>query len=108
MKLNNKGLPYLDQKHLDLIFERVYECIWGPDEHAEQIEDEHFAEFVKVLLALQCYNYRNRSSQLAELFPIFEETVGPMNRMSEGTSLWIALGLAIKELYGMRNATLRS
>lgn len=30
-----------------------------------------------------------------------------MERNSEGTELWLALGLAIKELYGMRQATLR-
>jgi len=65
-------------------------------------------DFLSTLYTLQAYNYRHRLQSCAALFPLFEETVGPMERNSEGTTRWLALGLAIKELYGIRNATLHA
>ena len=57
---------------------------------------------------MQKYNYWYRSSEYVQLFPLFEGTAGPMERNSEGTDKWLALGLAIKELYGLRLSTLES
>ena len=101
MKRNERELPILDRKLLDLIFDGVY------GEETEQPLDEPVKDFMTVLYTLQWYNYQYRSGVCANLFPIFEETVGPMETNSEGTTMWLALGLAIKELYGMRNSTLK-
>jgi hypothetical protein len=100
MKYNERNLPYLDQPLMDTIFASVYGL--------QDIPDPEVNDFVMTLQAMQDYNYKYRSAQLVKLFPIFEETVGPMEINSDGTSLWIAMGLALKELYGMRTETLRS
>lgn len=102
MNYNDRELPYLDQPLLDRTFEGVYGL------NLTSIEDEALRDFLSTLYTLQAYNYRCRPQSCAALFPLFEGTVGPMERNSEGTTLWLALGLAIKELYGMRNATLRA
>jgi hypothetical protein len=99
MKLNERELPYLDRALLDTIFASVYDL--------QNISDEEVHDFVVMLRAMQYYNYKYRLGELVKLFPIFEQTVGPMEINSDGTSLWIAMGLALKELYGMRNETLR-
>jgi hypothetical protein len=72
----------------------------------DAITDPETREFIELLGHLQRYNHHYRTLQLIELLPLFEEAIGPMERNSEGTDLWIALGLAIKELYGMRKSTL--
>ncbi|WP_210367732.1 DUF1643 domain-containing protein [Bacillus sp. REN3] len=106
-RLNEKGLPYLDGKLLNLIFDLVYEQ--SDLKGARNLpKDEKLIYFLKALKNLQEYNYRCRFEQTSELFPLFEETIGPFEMNSEGTTLWLALGLALKELYGFRNHTLRS
>ena len=98
---NDRDLPWLDPQLLDAIFEGVY-THGIPADLAEEQRD-----LLHALYTMQAYNYAHRQRACAELFPLFEETVGPMEVNSEGTTLWLALGLALKELYGMRNATLR-
>jgi hypothetical protein len=102
MKRNERSLPALDQKLLNIVFEHLY------NRDAEDLTDKELRDFVEMLLAMQKYNYRYRSSEYRRLFPLFEATIGPMETNSEGTSMWLALGLAIKELYGLRSSTLES
>jgi len=102
MKRNERGLPILDQGLLNIIFEHVY------NKDPENIADRELRDFVRLLLSMQQYDYRYRSSEYSQLFPLFEAIVGPMETNSEGTSMWLALGLAIKELYGLRIPTLES
>lgn len=102
MRRNERELPILDQELLDAIFASVY------DGDAEHISDAPLGDFFNLIYTLQRFNYRYRPETCAALFPLFEETVGPMERNSEGTTLWLALGLAIKELYGMRRSTLKN
>lgn len=101
MNCNDRELPYLDQALLDQIFDGVY------DPELERIEDEALRDFLDTLYTLQTYNYHHRPKSCTALFSLFEQTVGPMECNSEGTTLWLALGLALKELYGMRTSTLR-
>jgi hypothetical protein len=102
MKYNERELPYLDTALLDIIFDGVY----GKD--CDAIEEAPLRDFLEMLYTMQAYNHRYRPNTCAALSPIFEEAVGPMGINREGTSLWLALGLAIKELYGMRDSTLRT
>lgn len=102
MKRNERALPVLDQQLLDIIFEHVY------NKDPEEIADKELCDFIKLLLAMQDYNHSYRWSEYHPLFPVFEGTVGPMEKNSEGTDMWLALGLAIKELYGLRLSTLES
>ncbi len=107
VQLNDKELPYLDKDKINAIFD----CVYGIEDTGEMtkqlLQEPQFLDTVHLLLAMQKYNYQHRFLETAELFGTFESTVGPMERNSEGTTLWLSLGLAIKELYGMRLSTLK-
>lgn len=108
MKISDKGLIYLDEKTMTAIFD----CVYGINDHLrpetkQLMNEKMFCDFVKLLIEQQNFNYRYRQENTAELFSLFESTVGPMERNSDGTILWLALGLAIKELYGLRNSTFK-
>ena len=90
----------------------IFDCVYGINEHLSKttkqlLKDGQFKDFVNLLNQLQEYNYRHRSKQACELSSLFEATVGPMQNNSDGPVIWFSLGLAIKELYGMRRNTLR-
>ncbi|MGE6487456.1 hypothetical protein [Paenisporosarcina sp. NPDC076898] len=108
MNTNDKGLPYLTKELLNEIFENVYEY---PKKSlktsmTEENGRNQQSDFISVIKNLQEYNVRYRLEQTNELFPLFERTVGPMETNSDGTTYWLAMGLAIKDLYGMRKSTL--
>ena len=96
----DRGLPYLDQQTLNIIFDGVY----GMD--LKQVNDQRFQDFLDILYRMQGHNYQYRQKAIWELAAVFADAVGPMEQ-SEGTSMWLALGLAIKELYGMSRSTLK-
>ena len=102
MKRNERGLPILDQSQLNIIFEHVY------NKDPEDIADKELRDFVKLPLSMQQNNYWYRFSEYWQLFPSFEAAVGSMETNFVGTSMWLALGLAIKELYRLRSSTLES
>ncbi|WML53359.1 hypothetical protein RCG17_01225 [Neobacillus sp. PS3-12] len=109
MKLNDKGLIYLDSDRMNAIFDCVYGINGGQNSSTKKLlKDRQFNDFVKLLNNLQEYNYQYRSLQAIELSDIFEASVGPMQNNSDGPIIWCSLGLAIKELYGMRRETLKS
>jgi hypothetical protein len=100
MKQTARELPYLDADLLDLIFNHVYG-------RPEDITDEQTRDFINMLKSMQDYNYHYRSAQLQRIFPLAEAIIGPFEINSEGTSIWLALILAIRELYGMQDETLK-
>jgi len=102
MKRNERALPMLDRELLNIIFDHVY------NKDPEEIADKELRDFIKLLLAMQHYNHWYRSDEYMQLAQMFEATVGPMETNTEGTDMWLALGLAIKELYGLRLSTLES
>jgi hypothetical protein len=109
IKLNDKELPNLDSQ----IMTAIFDCVYGINDYLDTntkrlLKEKIFTDFIMVLLAHQQFNYWYRPDVTRELFPIFESTVGPMVRHSEdGTVLWLALGLAIKELYGINGEKLK-
>lgn len=108
LRVNEKGLIYLDAEKMNAIFDCVYGISDGLNKNTKKLlKEEEFKDFIKLLLTMQNYNYCYRFEETAKLFPLFEFTVGPMEVNSEGTTLWLALGLAIKELYGLRRSTLQ-
>lgn len=101
-----RGLIHLTGETMTAIFD----CAYGINIRLEPetqnfLSDQNFRAFVNMLLSMQDYNYRHRNDEVRKLFPLFEKAIGPMERNSEGTTLWLALGLAIKELYGLRVST---
>lgn len=97
-------LPFLDQFTIDTLFR----CAAGRDEDLDKIKSGQVRDFVEMLLAMQVYNIKYRTRQVQKLFPLLEETLGPLDASSEKTALWVALALAVKELYGMRPETLKT
>ena len=104
MRPNTTDLPYLDPSLLKTIFINAN----SKEEDLEKIKGRQLRDFVEMLLAMQKYNVRHRSHQLQKLFPLVDELTGPFEPDKESTALWIALVLAIKELYGMRTETLKT
>lgn len=99
---------YLDERTMSAIFDCVYTMEYGLQESTKLLlKEQMFNDLVKALRELQSFNYRYRNGQVAELFPLFESTVGPMETNSDGTTLWLAMGLAIKDVYGLRRSTLK-
>jgi len=98
------SLPELDGQTLDFIFDHVYDIVEMPGE-TRTTEDGKLSDLLEVLKALQGFNYRHRPDDTRVLF-------GPMSkhfnfeRNSDGTTLWLSLLLAIKELYGFTNKNL--
>ena len=49
---------------------------------------------------------RWRGEALVRLLPVLEDALGAVEPNSEGTTRWLALALALKDLYGIREQTL--
>jgi hypothetical protein len=123
-KFNDLGLIYLDKDVMNAIFQCVY-YVFQVDSNGMIIVDNdqdsyrftnnvtkkllknsRFQHFIRELKWRQEFNYRNRTDDCYPLFDLFEQTIGPMERNSDGTTLYLALGLALKEYYNLREATL--
>jgi hypothetical protein len=105
--VNEKGIVYLNSRTMNAIFDCVYGIQDGlhPNTRA-LLKEEMLSDLVKLLNQIQGFNYNYRQNQACELLSIFEYTVGPMQSNSDGPIIWCALGLAIKELYGLKRDTL--
>jgi hypothetical protein len=101
MKLNENFLPMLDTALLDEIFAHVF------SDDLTDTEDQQKKDFIQLLKRMQTYNYAYRQGALGEVVPMMEETFGPFITNSDGPIRYFALGLALKELYGMRGETFR-
>lgn len=106
MSLNKlkASLPKLSGESLDLIFEHVYDIVEPPGDR-QPMESTKTSDLLEMLKSLQRFNYHHRPDDTRELF-------GPMSkhfhfeRNSDGTTLWLSLLLAIKELYGLTGKNL--
>jgi hypothetical protein len=96
--INDSVYPALTTEFLNAIFKGVYS---GATFAKRQQQD-----FVNILYAMQRYNRFHRLDQMRALFPIFEQHVGELERNSEGSSFWLGLCLAIKDLLNLNEAEL--
>lgn len=101
MKRNECSLPVLDSSMMDLIISHIFGGL-------DDIEEQETRDFISLLQAVCNYNYQYRKNEICKIYPIMEEVIGPFNSNSEGPLFYCSMGLAIKELYGMRNSTLQS
>lgn len=93
-----KNLPYLDQERLNYIFDAVYDTV--PESATETLyRDDKMASLLCTLKFMQGFNHRFRWDDTRELFPLFDPIFN-FERNSEGTTHWLAMILAIQELYG--------
>ena len=104
--LTSAGLPWLDTEVLDTIFDCVYGITSQVRASRPLLSEPVIADLLAVLQAMQSYNARWRGETLVELLPVLEDALGAVEPNSEGTTQWLALALALRDLYGIRNQTL--
>ena len=92
-----KNLPYLNNELLDMIFEHVYDNFESMGE--QKYDEEKTSQLLVTLISMRSFNYRHRPDDTRELFDLLDN-IFKFERNSEGTTLWLSLILAIKELYG--------
>lgn len=129
LKLNQQGLIYLDRPVLNALFDCVYGAFPVDAEGIAVIDHtvvdaylseqlglrtttkkllrySRFQQLMRELQMRQQFNVWYRHEECAALFDVFEQSMGPMERNSDGTTFYLGLGLAIKEYYGLRSQTL--
>ncbi|TSA39379.1 MAG: hypothetical protein D4R63_09065 [Methylococcaceae bacterium] len=99
--MHKSDLPYLTQDRLDYFFTAVYDAE-VPSPH----KDAQIVALLTALKAMQHFNHFHRSNDTREFFTLLNDIFN-FERNSEGTTLWLALILAIKELYGFSPEKLR-
>jgi len=99
-------LPDLNAKCINTIFNYVYDLENIKNENDGIIKnDVKLLALLDVFSAMQKYNYQFRPNDLRETYSIASKVID-FEINSEGTSLWLALILAIKELYGLSDTEL--
>ena len=93
-----ENLPFLDQERLNVIFEHVYD-IAGMGEEKIGFNDQKLNDLLKTLKSMQSFNYYHRPDDTRELFGLMDPIFN-LERNSEGTTWWLSMILAIKDLYG--------
>lgn len=94
------NLLFLNQERLNLIFDGVY------DVPTDWKSEDRVAALVTTLRTMQRFNYHFRPDDTRRLFDLFDAQFN-FERNSEGTTLWLALILAVQELYGFGDSKLR-
>lgn len=89
---------------LDIIFDHVYQCV-GIGECTSEFSDEILVDLLATLQAMQQFNYKHRPDGTSRLYRQFDQVFN-FEANSEGTTLWLCLILAIKELYGFSDRKL--
>ncbi len=95
------NLPYLNSERLDIIFERVYEL----KDEDKPFNEERLNGFLAMIKEMQHFNHWYRPDDARELFDLMDPIFN-FERNSEGTTMWLALILAIGELYGFSDQKL--
>jgi hypothetical protein len=102
-----KDLPFLNQERLNVIFDHVYDIV-DIGESTRFFEEKKLSDFLQMLKSMQTYNYHHRHDDMRALVDLVDPTVFHFEINSEGTSLWLSLILAIKDLYGFSDKQLLS
>ncbi len=101
-----KNLPYLNQERLSIIFKHVYDVASGRKVESG-FKEEKLSDLLMALQAMQLFNYRHRPDDTRELYSLMSGVFN-FEPNAEGTTYWLSLILAIKELYGFSDDKLVS
>jgi hypothetical protein len=99
------NLPALTIKRLKWILEHVYSEQITPDGVVPD-RDEPDLRLFRVIKSMQLYNLEKRTGECSDLFRLFSQPYF-LEGNSEGTTRWLALALAIKELYALDDEQLQ-
>ena len=95
--MTKNNLPYLNPERLNIIFDHVYDTV-GIYNSNQNFDDEKLADFFTMLQAMQLFNYHHRHDDTRRLYFLLDGTFN-FELNSEGTTVWLALILAIQDLY---------
>lgn len=95
--MTKNNLPYLNSERLNIIFDHVYEVV-GIYNSKQKFYDNKLDDFLTMLQAMQLFNFFHRHDDTRGLFFLLNKTFN-FERNSEGTTTWLALILAIQDLY---------
>ncbi len=101
-----QNLPYLNQERLDVIFEHVYDRL-GDVKTERAFGEEKLDHLLRVLKTMQDFNLEHRPEDRYEVFRLTNKVFNFETNSGE-TDYWLALILAVKELYGFSNDRLVS
>lgn len=107
LRFNNKGLPWLDRVMVGRILERATSGFFGENEKSFDHHDKQTEDFLQTLKTLQHYNYCYRSEQAMELYALVAPFI-PEKKNTDIVRMWLALALALKDLYRLRRDTLKT
>lgn len=95
--MTKNNLPYLHPERLNIIFDHVYDTV-GIYNSTQNFDDEKLIDFLTMLQAIQLFNYKHRHDDTRRLFFLLDGLFN-FERNSQGTTIWLALILAIQDLY---------
>ena len=101
-----KNLPYLDQDRLNIIFDHVYDIV-SEDKGESIFEEDRLSALLDTLKSMEHFNYFHRPDDTRVLISLMSPIIN-FESNSDGTTLWLSLILAIKELYGFSDKKLVS
>lgn len=92
------SLPLLDQELLTKIFDAIYIGY-------KKTSDERIDALIETLYAMRKFNHHYRQDDTRRLFDLLDAQFN-FERNSEGTTIWLALILAVQELYSLSDKEL--
>jgi hypothetical protein len=98
-------LPELTKKRLRWVFDNVYETDMPPlfPKASTPAIDKKLLE---TLRSMQLDNFKHRTDECVDLFRLFNAPYF-LETNSEGTTVFLAMALALKELYGLEDMELQ-
>lgn len=107
LRFNNKGLPWLDRTMMKRILERTTSGFFDEGRKKTENLDKQTEDFLQTLKILQHYNYCYRGEQAMELYAHIAHAI-PEEKNTDIVRMWLALALALKDLYRLRMDTLKT
>ncbi|MCW7753655.1 hypothetical protein OOT00_06615 [Desulfobotulus sp. H1] len=104
LRFNDKGLPWLDRQMVARILKRVT-CGFLYRERVDMAEDKQIRDFLEMLTSMQHYNYSYRSEAIMEMKEHIMPLIPDMAH-TDVIRMWLALALALKDLYHMPRSRL--
>jgi hypothetical protein len=98
------NLPRLTEERLNIIFDHVYDIV-GINQGYREFEEERLSHLLETLKSMQSFNYQYRPEALLELFSLMDG-IFTFEHNSEGTTLWLSMVMAIRDLYAFSDMRL--
>lgn len=98
------NLPRLTEERLNIIFDHVYD-IAGVNPGSREFEEQRLAHLLETLKSMQSFNYQYRPDALQQLFSLMDG-IFSFERNSDGTTLWLSMIMAIRDLYAFSDMRL--